>query len=305
MARGPAIAQLAESIRRPLERSITENVPPAAAPLVLALCLNMDGSLSETERDNLRGTGTFHLVSASGLHVFVVCGALVWALSRLPVPRGFQLLLLALPLTLYCLATGLEAPVLRASLMTMVGWSAYLLRRTPDSLNALGLAALLYLLWRPNSVFEIGTQLSFVTVGGILLFGVRTEFGKTFGERIRRGFIESLRLSTVAFVASTPLIAYYFQTVSLLAIPANLLVGLAASAVVVLGLLGACFAGLPWVGPGILIFTGWLASGIGVVTASLGQLPFAQIEIPALPAWSIFAIYGALLLGSREKITQP
>lgn len=305
-ADGPWLATTAEGVRRPFEAFVTHAVDPDAAPLVLAFCLNLDDALTDPTRDELRATGTYHLVSASGLHVSVVSWMLMSLLSQLPVPRWAQIVLLALPLALYCLATGLEAPVIRASLMALVGLSAYLVRRTPDALTSLALAALAYLVWRPQGVFEIGFQLSFVTVAAMVLFGGGNENEEELGQSIWILGAKAARLSVLAFVASAPLIAYHFQTLSLVAIPANLLIMLSASGVVVLGLGGFLVQMIvPVLGVGMLQVAGYLAASVEAVTQGAASLPFAQVSTPPVPAAFVVLLYLCCLMLWRERIVQP
>lgn len=304
--RGPWIAQLAESVRFPFERWVQDHLDAETAPLVLALCLNLDDALSDPTKADLRVTGTYHLVSASGLHVFVVTALLTGLLSQLPIRRGYQLLLLAAPLSVYCLSTGLEAPVLRASLMSLVGGSAYLIRRAHDGLTSLALAALIYVLWRPVAVFEAGFQLSFVTVASFLLFGTRSESFASFGETIRQLLKEAVRLPIVAFIASSPLVAYHFHMINLWSIPTNLLVALSASGIVVLGLLSFPVGLIaPPVGVGMLQCAGYLASATYGVTHWFASLPFADIAVPSFSAAWVVIIYLAMLLRWEERFIQP
>jgi competence protein ComEC len=303
VARGPAPARFAETWRRSFAAFCDRWLPPSLASLTQALCLNWDGTLDDPTRDQLRATGTIHIVSASGLHVFVLAGFLMGALSLLPVPRGAQILLLAGLLALYALATGLNAPVVRSALMALVGASAYLVRRDRDPLSALALAAVLYLLFRPRGVFDIGFQLSFVTVAGMVLFGPAEREATA---SVRSLTVDALRLSAVAFAASAPLVAYHFGTLSLVALPANLLIALAVSAVVVGGLLAhlLSFLWLP-LGVGLLQGVGGLGGWILTVLDALGRPSWAQVNLPAMPAWLVALIYVCAALTYRERYVHP
>jgi competence protein ComEC len=304
---GSFLTRAAEAVRRPYE-AFVYRILGGDAPLVLALSLNLDGALDEALRDRLRSTGTYHIVSASGLHVFAIATACLGLLSLLPIDRTLQIGLLAAILAFYALLTRLESPVLRASIMSIVGLCAYRFRRDADALSALGLAAIAYLLWRPRGVFEIGFQLSFVTVGGLILFAPprRDDAGVSFGRSLWHRTVDAAKVSAVAFLASAPLVAKYFGTVSLLSIPANLLILLNSTAVVVLSLAAFAVSALvPALGAGILLLAGSLGRSIQAIVGTLASLPFATFTVPEIPTWFIVALYAALLATYRERIVQP
>lgn len=276
---------------------------PEASSLTKALCFDMTGSLGPEVTNRLKETGTVHLVSASGLQVFVLGFSALLLLGLLPIPRGYQLGGVAALLLFYAAATGFNPPVVRAALMSAVGSFAYLFRREADPLSALGLTASLYLIVQPREVYDPGFQLSFLVVGALLLFA-----GGSFGRpTLRNRFIDSLRLGWIAFLASAPLVAYHFGTLSLAELPANAGVGLAASAAIVSALFAhlISFVSAP-VGGGMLIlltqsFVGWILW----MTEHLGGQSWSSIRVPGFSAYLLVPIYGALLLTWRPRIVHP
>lgn len=265
--------------------------------------MNLDGGLDETTRQSLRATGTVHIVSASGLHVFVLAAFLMAMLSLVPVPRGVQIAAVLTLLCLYAVATGLNPPIVRSVVMTGLGLTAYLARRDRDVLTALAVAALGYLLWRPAGVFDLGFQLSFVTVGGLALFGPHHRTApRSAGEAIRSLVVDGVRVSWVAFLASAPLIASAFGTVSWVTLPTNLLIGPVVPLVVILGL-GAHASSLvfPALGVGLLLLAEALIGWIQGVTETFARLPFAQTTVPSVSPWVVGLMYGAMLLLWRER----
>ncbi|MGV3617323.1 MAG: ComEC/Rec2 family competence protein [Fimbriimonas sp.] len=307
LERGSWIARMADGWRRSFSSFCHQYMREDVAVLTEALGMNLDGTLDDATRNRLRATGTVHIVSASGLHVFVLAGFLTWVLSFLPLDRRHQLAMLLGLLTLYAFATGLNPPVLRSIFMAMVGLYAYTLRRDQDPLSALALAAFLYLLWRPRGIFDIGFQLSFLTVGALCIFGPTAEDRPTkMPDYLGRLVADAVRLSWIAFVASAPLVAYHFGTLSVLALPANLAVGLAVPVVVVGGLLahGLSFVLLA-LGVGMIKGVEWFGAWIVAVLGALGDLPWAQIHVPALPAPLVALAYGVLILFWRVRIVRP
>jgi competence protein ComEC len=115
-------------------------------------------------------SGTYHLLVVSGMNIAILAFALFWALRRLG--AGPEL---ATPLTIviscgYAALTDSGAPVMRAVLMFSVYQITRLLYRERAALNAVGMAALVLLVWNPRELFDPSFQLTFlavVLIGGL------------------------------------------------------------------------------------------------------------------------------------------
>lgn len=189
-----------------------------------------------------RESGTLHVFSVSGLHVAMV-GSIGWfVLGRLGVSRRRAVLVL-LPLIFgYSWITGNSAPALRSAWMAAVFLGAFIFRRKPDLLNALGAVLLVGLLWDGRMLYQAGVQLSYGVVAAI---AVGTSwFARSLRwlsapelylpldqmSRTRRWFLslrqataQSLAVSTAAAIGSAPLTLFHFSMVT----PVSLLAGLA------------------------------------------------------------------------------
>lgn len=114
-------------------------------------------------------SGTMHVLVASGSNVAFVVG--LWFLLARLVFRLSRMLALgsALPMVwLYALVVGADAPIVRASIMATIAILYYLLAREPDPYQALALAALAILIPSPRTFFDVGFQMSFITVFGMI-----------------------------------------------------------------------------------------------------------------------------------------
>lgn len=180
-----------------------------------------------------RNSGTLHAFSVSGLHVAMV-GSIGWLLLRLAgVPRRWAVPAL-LPLIFgYSWLTGNSPPAMRSAWMAAVFLGAFVCRRRPDLLNALGAVLLAAMLWDGRLLFQPGVQLSYGVVAVIAV-------GAGWGTRLfswiakpelylplammtrrqkawlgfRRNIAQSLGVSLVAGIGSTPLTAFHFGLVT-------------------------------------------------------------------------------------------
>lgn len=115
-------------------------------------------------------SGTYHLLVVSGMNIAILAFALFWALRRLGARPE-----VATPLTMlvscgYAALTDSGAPVMRALLMFCAYQITRLLYRERAALNAVGLAALILLVWNPRELFDPSFQLTFlavVLIGGL------------------------------------------------------------------------------------------------------------------------------------------
>lgn len=228
---GPASWRTRAYIR--LERRLQ---PFPQRPLLLALLVGDDHSVSREQWQTMRNTGTVHLFVVSGLHIALTGGALLFLgrqLGRLPWwpsrRRGQWLAVAAaLPVALgYALVAGFNLPIQRALIMFTVAALCWGAGRTVRPGSALILALLLVLLADPLAVLSAGFWFSFAVVAGLMLSG-----SGRLGER-QRGLWWRSQLAATA--ASLPLLLAISGAFPLASLPANL-VAIPASTLVTLPL---------------------------------------------------------------------
>jgi predicted membrane metal-binding protein len=144
-----------------------------------------------------------------------------------------------------------------------------------------------------------------VAVLFLALFSDHTRFELGFLNRLRRGMRQGVRTAIVATCVVTPLIAYHFGVVSLISIPANLLVVVAVTPVVVLAMLALPIALIsPALGGALMSLTGPFISYIDWVLESFGR-EWAAISIPPFNAYWLVPFYVFLLMLWRPYVRQP
>jgi competence protein ComEC len=162
--------------------------------------------------------GLQHIMAISGFH-FAILALILNTFLRLIFNRKTATLILIMLLTSYYLFLGSSASIERAWIGAMVFLSADLLRRQSDSLNTLGIALILLLVFEPLASQSIGFRFSFLVTAGILFFFSITDFflSKFF---IKRSFADTLLMSPLdqhAYIILT-----YFRQALALTIAVNL-----------------------------------------------------------------------------------
>ena len=299
--------------RRVLSHGIEHT--PQVVSILHSLLLGYREHMDPELRSLFSATGTFHIFAISGLHVGLFAGIVIAVLTACGVPRTQWVLYLAPILAAYTIATGARASAVRASIMAIIFFSGPFLRRRPDSVSAVGWAAVLILAWAPYQIENLGFIFSFTVVLGLIIFYpvfssvllplvARDPFAiepeRTAPRRARtaaRYVAGLLAASCAAWLASAPLMAYYFGRFAPIALLGNLLVIPLTFLIVLGGCLSLVF------GSSLLLFAtifnhlNWvlvkiLLAGIRAIAA----VPGGHMKTEDVPALAVAAWYSALLL---------
>ncbi|MES2438590.1 MAG: ComEC/Rec2 family competence protein [Verrucomicrobiota bacterium] len=246
-----------------------------------------------------RNSGTLHAFSVSGLHVAMV-GTIGWfVLGWLGVPRRLAILML-LPLIFgYSWLTGNSPPAVRSAWMAAVFLGAFVWRRPPDLLNALGAVLLAAMLWDGRLLFLPGVQLSYGVVAAIAVgAGWATAWFSWMAKPelylpmammnrwqtawlwVRRKVAQSLGVSIAAGVGSTPLTAFHFGMVT----PISVLAGVIFVPLVFILLSASMFSAVvhPLVPPVARVvnrLNGWVADGCVWTARGFSAIPGGHYQI--------------------------
>ena len=196
--------------------------------------------------------GSAHLLAISGLHMALVAGSVFWLIRALlalspglalnyPIKKWAAVgaLLFA---TVYLGISGARVATLRAWVMLAIMLAAILLDRRALTLRNVALAALIILVFSPESLLSISFQMSFAaTVALIAAYqalaerprrAVLADTGDPTAGRLRRTLFALFVTSLVAGAATAPFAIFYFQRLAPLTVVANMAVAPAVGLVV-------------------------------------------------------------------------
>lgn len=183
--------------------------------ILSALTLGYQNELTDELKQGFRTTGTVHVLSVSGLHVGIIYLMISFLLGVIRKSSKYYRLKPAIILILlwsYAFITGLPPSVIRASGMLTVFCMAEICGKKSYSMHALFIAAFFMLLISPFSLFDIGFQLSFISVLAILYLHPKTlPLLKTDNKYIKYIW-QMFTLSLVAQLATFSICLYYFGT---------------------------------------------------------------------------------------------
>ena len=204
---------LCGQIRESIEKNIASNLDGPQKVLAQALCLG--GHYSELGEERIKDfayTGLIHILSISGSHIALLL-ALIYGLGRLVKLRKRTCLILGILVACtYCCIIGGDAPVIRATMMSILMCMAYVKGRLYQAKQALCICAIICLVYDPFSLFDVSFQLSFGATYGLLIWG------KVLYERIQwlpRWIKTPFVLCVSAQLLILPLQLYYFHYISI------------------------------------------------------------------------------------------
>ena len=139
--------------------------------IIKALLLGQRQDINRETYDNYINSGTIHILAVSGLHI----GIILWILNFLFKPLLYlkygnyiKPILLVFILWGFAIIAGLSPSVVRAVTMFSIITVAMHLKRSTNIYNTLAISAFLLLLFNPKFLFNVGFQLSYLAVLGIV-----------------------------------------------------------------------------------------------------------------------------------------
>ena len=302
------------SLRTYLQARLVRGLSAEQAAIQQALVLGIRDDLGEL-RAAFNRAGLGHFLSLSGLHVSVL---LVWLRRFLPLPRRVQIPLLVGLLAGFLALSGMSPSVVRAAWMGAAALLVELARLgRPASGATLVLAASLHFAWQPRIVADVGWQLSYLAVFGlIVLLPPLSRFGERLWParagpvalRIARPLLlESALVSIAAQLPTLPIVAHTFGFVPLFSVVANVVatpvllvalpLGFLALALAPLGLGGVINAINQVPLQGLIVVTEWFARWPVVPWGTVSAFGFsawaAALGVGMLAVYRVLSRFGA------------
>ena len=272
--------------------------------IAAALLLGWRDDLDDLVLLHFRQAGIAHLLCVSGLHVGIVAwmaGLLFFFMGKLRWQRVVKGSVSLVAVWAFAFITGLAPSTLRAAVMFSLLIVGGMLQERSLPLNDLCTSALLLLIINPNLLFDVGFQLSYTAVAGILLWREPLSLAglidtDRWWNRSAYHLWKLIRLTISAQMFTLPLQIFYFHQVYTWFIIANLLVvpfaGLILTTVVAVLLLAA----VPHLGGAAV----WLLqTELGIaesLTAWVGTLPCAVLDNLYCDPIMLLLLYAALAL---------
>ena len=220
--------------RMAISNHIRKILPGETGGFAAAVTTGDRSGIGQQTLTSLRASNLAHLLAISGLHmglltgfVYLMCrvsfSAIPMLALRWPV-RKLAAVCALVAATIYLLLSGGNVATERAFVMAGVMLVAILIDRRAISLRAVAVAALIVLILRPESLLSPGFQMSFAaTTALVAVFGTLRDFGPMPGPKWLKPVAGLLMSSAIAGLATAPIGAAHFNTVSHYGLLANML----------------------------------------------------------------------------------
>jgi len=261
---------LEKNIRITRERSVAE-----------ALLIGYKKNLDKELMNAYSSTGVIHIIAISGLHLGMIYALLLWLFRPMNHFKNMQWLKRGIILLIiwgFTLLTGAGASVLRAAVMFSFILLAAQQNRPNHMMNTLAGSAFCLLLYHPLFLWDIGFQLSYAAVLGIVLFAKPIEKRIYLENKILRHCWQLCSVTLAAQLLTLPLLLYYFNSFPNLFLLTNFI------AVPISGFILYLLMGLLLIGPFDFIakplgaVTEWLILQLNGFIQNSASLPFALTE---------------------------
>jgi competence protein ComEC len=299
--RRDGLAGRVDLIRERAEAALDRGMPEREAALARGFVLGEDDRIDADVREDFRRSGLAHLLAVSGQNV-ILLALLAWPLlALLGLTLRARLVAVLVLVAIYVPVTGAGPSIQRAAVMGGAGLVAALADRPRSRWYALLLAATVTLAANPRAAGDVGWQLSFAAVIGILLWSHRLATaiaGDSPRTTPRRAVAEGIAVTAAATVATGPLMAHHFDAFSLAALPANLLALPAVAPAMWLGMLSGIAGQVPLVPVEPLNWLNSLCLAYIAQVARWTATPdWALLEVSLASPLAVAAAYAALVAG--------
>ncbi|TDO21011.1 competence protein ComEC [Pedobacter duraquae] len=265
-----------------------------AAAVAVTLILGYRSDLSATTISSYARTGTIHALSVSGMHVgliYLLLDKMLIVMNYRKWAKRLKLVVIVLLIWAYALLTGFSPAVLRSAIMITVMITATASRRITSGLNILAFSACVLLVTDTFLMFDVGFQLSYLSVFGLLTIQPVIRKWFTFKNYLMRTIWDAIALSLAAQLFTFPLALYYFHQFPVYFLFSNLLIAIPVTLMMYLGILVIALR---------LEFLAPLLEGLIVLTNRMllwmSTLPLASIGNVSMTVFELCSLYIAIIL---------
>ncbi len=278
---------------------LRDHLPERKDELGIAEAL-LIGYTNDLDKDLVQAysnTGVVHIIAISGMHLGLIYVLLVWLFARIPGIKKIQWLqafLILACLWLFSLLTGGAASVIRSAVMfTFITLGKTVFQKKSYIFSSLAASAFVMLCYNPYYLWDVGFQLSYLAVTGIVIFQ-RPVYNLLY---IKNKWLDKIwqlaAVSLAAQILTFPVCIYYFHQfpnlfliTNIVAVPLSTIILFAEIALLAL-------AWIPAAATYIGKITGWLLWLMNKFITWVNDFSFSVWDnIPAtvLSTWLLYAV---------------
>lgn len=286
--------------RQKMSTMLRETIPgERAQQIALALLLGQKQQLDRDTKKAYSEAGVMHVLAVSGLHVGILVGVLLLLIKPLRLSKRAKkgyLIGVLLIIWAYAMLTGMAPSVIRASVMFSLLTLGQLRERKPSIFNILAFSAILMIVFNPDVIFEVGFQLSYTAVAGIVLIQPLIARLWIPSNLVLEYLWQLAAVSIAAQLATFPLSVFYFHTFPTWFLLANMLVIPLTFVIMQLGIPLMILGWIPALGKILGFVLGLLLELEIRILDGFKLLPWTAIDFLSISIYSMLLIWAFLLL---------
>ncbi len=264
-----------------------------------ALLLGQKDMLDNETRQAYSGSGVMHILCVSGLHVgviYIIISFLLGFMKKTRCQIYLKMALILITIWSYALLSGFSPSVMRAATMFSFISIGNASRRYVHIINSLAVSAVVLLLIDPLMISNIGFQLSYLAIIGIVFINQPIAYLWKPTNRIAEYIWGLMAVSIAAQIATAPLAMLYFHQFPTYFIPANLVAVPISFLAIYAGLSVLVTSFIPVVSNILGVITNFLLFLLNYCVAFIEHLPHSVLHIHSI--FNTEAILAYMILAS-------
>ncbi len=303
------------SARENILTALQTNITAGKDELGIAEAL-LIGYTNDLDKDLVQAysnTGVVHIIAISGMHLGLIYGMLLWLFARMPLvkkSKATQAILILGCLWLFSLLTGGAASVIRSAVMFTFITLGSMFFKQASVYSSLAASAFVMLVINPYYLWDVGFQLSYLAVVGIVAFQKPIYNCLYIKNKYADMVWKAAALTTAAQILTFPVCIYYFHQFPVLFLFTNLIAVPLSTLALYAAIFLVAFSWIPVVGLYAGKITGGLLSLMNKIILWVNELPFAvwdKIPSNIFTTWLLYATViciAAWLINKNKNMMQ-
>lgn len=284
-------------LRQNIINTLNNCIPANASSILAGMLIGYTADMPEEMEEDFRRAGLSHVMAVSGANILFLLTPLLWLLKKAGFNPRWSSALAFPSMLFYVFATGMEASVVRAAIMAGVTLTGMLLWRKADIYCSLAVSAITILINNSFMLFDFGFILSFAATLSLVIF-YQPIFCR-LPVKTPRIIRDTFAGTVAAQLGVIPVIAYCFNTFSIISVFTNLLIVPLTGIITVLGAILVILGNSLFPIAKLLgVLVSIAVNTMLFITETMASIPWAEINI-ATPSIFLVLIYYFILLYFR------
>lgn len=269
---------------------------PTYKGVLTALLIGDKSFIRKPTYHEFQVAGTLHVLAVSGLHTGIIFFIILTLISPLNNShKVIKLTLVSVLLWSFILLTGAAGSSVRAGTMLTVYYIAHLYEREYEKERIYCISLWIMLSYNPMQLFDIGFQLSFIAVGGLLFLYTKIESLVTIDNIFGKRVWQLLCLSFTAQLVTFPISIYYFHGFPTYFLLSNLIVVPLISIVLPCTILFIVVSEIPILSDIVLMFLKCCLAIIFTIQSWIATFPKALVSGLNVMKYEMLLLYGIII----------